>query len=237
MILVGTSGYQYPEWRGSFYPPDLDTSAMLAFYAERFRTVEINYSFRQMPTEAAIQGWGRGTPADFRLSLRAPRRITHLQRLNQTAVTTSAEFFRRAAVLDGKLGVILFQIAPEHQVDVRLLDTFLSALQAPVRLAFEFRNPDWLTETVFETLRQHNAALCVSDSETIRTPALRTADFGYFRLRDEGYSQTDLERWRDVVQEWQASTADDVYVYFRHESEAKGPDFARRLEALLSPTP
>jgi uncharacterized protein YecE (DUF72 family) len=232
-IWVGTSGYQYAEWRGSFYPHDLDAAAMLPYYAERFRTVESNYSFRQMPTAAAIAGWAAATPADFRLSLRAPRRITHLHRLNQAGVTATGELLSRAELLRDKLGAILFQIAPEHNVDVPLLAQFLAQLPAGTRTAWEFRNPDWLTDQVFDCLREHRAALCVSDSETIRTPALRTADFGYFRLRDEGYAQADLERWAAILQEWDASAPEDMYVYFRHESEAKGPDFARRLVDLL----
>jgi uncharacterized protein YecE (DUF72 family) len=233
VIWVGTSGYQYPEWRGTFYPPDLNASAMLAFYALHFNTVEVNYTFRQFPTEPAILGWGKGTPAHFRLSLRVPRRITHLHRLNTAGITNTLEFFRRARALEGKLGAVLFQVAPEHGVDVPLLDAFLSAVEPGVRCAWEFRNPDWLTDAVFDCLRRHNAALCVSDSETIRTPVASTADFGYFRLRDEGYEQGDLERWADVLRAWDSRLAEDIYVYFRHESEARGPDFAHRLLDLL----
>ncbi len=239
MIRVGTSGYQYPAWRGGFYPPGLGEAEMLPFYTTRFDTVEINYSFYRLPTVASLLGWAQATPAHFKLALRAPRRITHILHLQGAAATTN-EFLRRAATLRDKLAVVLFQIAPEHEVDVALLDTFLAGLPDGTRAAFEFRNPDWLTDQVFECLRQHNVALCVSDSETLRTPTLRTADFAYFRLRDEGYGQTDLERWAAVVRDWDASGSEDIYVYFKHEETGKGPEFAKRLLELLElvePTP
>jgi uncharacterized protein YecE (DUF72 family) len=232
MIWIGTSGFQYPAWRGAFYPLGLDESGMLPFYAERFDTVEINYSFYRLPTLPSLLGWAAATPDHFKLALRAPRRITHILHLKNAAATTR-EFLRRAAVLDDKLGPVLFQIAPEHALDVPLLDEFLSSLPLEPRAAFEFRNPDWLTDAVLDCLRQHNVALCVSDSETLRAPAVRTADFGYFRLRDEGYTQADLERWAGILAEWHAAGTQPIYVYFRHESTAKGPDFAQRLIELL----
>jgi uncharacterized protein YecE (DUF72 family) len=232
MIWVGTSGYQYPAWRGSFYPNDLEQAGMLPFYAARFKTVEINYSFRQMPSVPAILGWANATPPDFKLALRAPRRITHLHRLQNAGVVTN-EFLSRAAVLNDKLCAVMFQISPEHELDVGVLDEFLGSLMPGTRAAFEFRNPNWLVDPVFDCLRAHNAALCVSDSETIRTPVLRTADFAYFRLRDEGYDQADLERWADVLREWDATGAKDIYVYFRHEETGLGPEFGKRLIDLL----
>ena len=232
MIRVGTSGFQYPAWRGGFYPRGLDESEMLPFYAARFDTVEINYSFYRLPTMASLQGWADATPPHFKLAVRAPRRITHILHLKGAAATTN-EFLRRAATLREKLAVVLFQIAPEHDVDVPVLGEFLAGMPAGTRAAFEFRNPDWLTNAVFDCLRQHNVALCVSDSETLRTPALRTADFAYFRLRDEGYDQADLEHWAAVMRAWDASGSQDIYVYFRHEETGKGPEFANRLLELL----
>ena len=238
LIRVGTSGYQYPAWRGSFYPRDLDEAAMLPFYATQFDTVEINYSFYRMPAPPALLAWAQATPPEFTLALRAPRSITHIRHLRNAEATTN-EFLRRARLLGAKLGPVLFQIAPEHELDVPVLDLFLSrleeALRSGVRAAFEFRNPDWLVEAVFDCLRGHNAALCVSDSETIRTPPRVTADFGYFRLRDEGYTQADLAQWAGLLREWDARLSSEIYVYFRHEETGRGPDFARRLRELLAP--
>jgi uncharacterized protein YecE (DUF72 family) len=232
VIWVGTSGYQYPSWRGGFYPRDLDESGMLSFYAARFNTVEINYTFYRLPTVPSLLGWADATPPHFKLALRAPRPITHILHLKGAAAMTN-EFLRRAATLRDKLAVVLFQIAPEHEVDVALLGEFLAGLPPAIRAAFEFRNPDWLVDAVFDCLRQNTVALCVSDSETLRTPAVRTADFAYFRLRDEGYQQAHLERWAEVIREWDASAAEDIYVYFKHEATGKRPAFAQRLLELL----
>ncbi len=233
MIRVGTSGFQYPAWRGGFYPAGIDESEMLPFYAARFDSVEINYSFYRLPTVPSLLGWAQATPPHFKLALRAPRRITHILHLKGAAATTN-EFLRRATTLGEKLAVVLFQIAPEHELDVAVLGEFLAGLPGETRAAFEFRNPDWLTDAVFDCLRQYNVALCVSDSDTLRTPALRTADFAYFRLRDEGYGQADLARWSAIIREWDASGSQDIYVYFKHEETGKGPEFAKRLLALLS---
>ncbi|MGI9147675.1 MAG: DUF72 domain-containing protein [Chloroflexota bacterium] len=232
MIRVGTSGYQYPAWWGRFYPHGLAQSEMLAFYAARFDTVEINYTFYRLPTVPSLLGWAAATPPRFKLALRAPRRITHILHLKGASATTT-EFLRRATVLRDKLAVVLFQISAEHELDVSLLGEFLAGLPPRPRAAFEFRNPDWLTDAVFDRLRQHNVALCVSHSETLRTPALRTADFAYFRLRDVAYQQTDLERWAAVLQEWDAGGCEDIYVYFKHEATGTGPEFAKRLVELV----
>lgn len=206
---------------------------MLPYYAERFDTVEINYTFYRLPTLPSLLGWAGATPPRFTLALRAPRRITHIQHLRGGAAAATNEFLRRSAVLGDKLGAILFQIAPEHEVDVPLLAEFIAGLAPGTRAAFEFRNPDWLIEPVFECLHQHDVALCVSDSEAIRTPARRTARFGYFRLRDEGYTPADLERWAATLREWDATAPEDIYVYFRHEDTGKGPTFARQLLDLV----
>jgi uncharacterized protein YecE (DUF72 family) len=205
---------------------------MLPFYAARFDTVEINYTFYRLPTVPSLLGWAAATPPHFKLALRAPRRITHIQHL-QGATAMTNEFLRRTTLLGDKLGVVLFQIAPEHQVEVPLLAEFLGSLNPGTRAAFEFRNPDWLTDAVFDCLHQHQVALCVSDSETIRTPLVRTADFGYFRLRDKGYLPADLERWAGVLRDWDASAPEDMYVYFRHEETGTGPQFAQQLIDVL----
>ncbi len=230
-ILVGTSGYNYVEWRGSFYPEKLSPKKMLPFYAERLRTVEINYTFYRMPTERLLAGWSDLTPEHFRFTLKAPRRITHEARLRDAGDPTAA-FCGAAQTLGPKLGVLLFQLPPYFRKDLSVLDDFLAVLPAGVRAAFEFRHASWHDPAVFERLRSRCLALCIADSERMTTPMEVTADYGYFRLRDEGYRPEDIARWAEAVA---AATRGcrEVFVYFKHEDKGKGPEFARRfVEAL-----
>lgn len=229
-VLVGTSGYNYPEWRGTFYPEKLSTARMLAYYAEHFATVEINYTFYRMPTEKLLAGWAAGTPDSFTFTLKAPRRITHDAKLQQCDDLVQA-FCATASALGRKLGTLLFQLPPHFKKDVSTLRTFLARLPEGTRAAFEFRHASWFAADVFDVLRARNIALCVADSDTLHTPVELTADYGYFRLRDEGYQQADIERWAKTIRE--LSGASDVFVYFKHEEQGLGPDFARRLRDAL----
>ena len=230
-VLVGTSGYNYTEWKGSFYPEKLSSKKMLPYYAERFPTVEINYTFYRMPTEQLLAGWSAVTPDHFRFTLKAPRRITHEARLRRCEETTAA-FCAAAQTLGVKLGVLLFQLPPSFRKDLAVFDAFVAALPPGVRAAFEFRHPSWHDAEVFERLRARRLALCVADSDRLSTPVEITADYAYFRLRDEGYQPRDIRRWAAAI----AASTDacrEVFVYFKHEDQGKGPEFARLLiEAL-----
>jgi uncharacterized protein YecE (DUF72 family) len=228
-VYVGTSGYNYPEWRGTFYPEKFSTTKMLAYYAERFPTVEINYTFYRMPTEKLLQGWSDGTPENFRFTLKAPKRITHDAKL-QRCEDTLHSFCRIARSLGPKLGVLLFQLAPNFKKNAETLKAFVELLPEGTRAAFEFRHASWFEAEVFDVLRGHNVALCIADSEKLSTPIEVTADYGYFRLRDEGYQQTDIEKWASIVKQLPPN---DAFVYFKHEEQGLGPDFAKRfIEAL-----
>jgi uncharacterized protein YecE (DUF72 family) len=234
MIWVGTSGYNYPEWKGTFYPPTLPAAKMLPYYAERFPTVEINYTFYRMPTERILDGWSQSTPARFRLTLKAPKRITHDARLRDCADRVR-QFLETASTLGPKLGALLFQLPPTLKKDVALFDAFLDALPPQVCAAFEFRHASWLDEEVYARLRVRNLALCVADSEKLSTPVVITADYGYFRLRDEGYTPDDIRRWADTIRT-EAGACGNVFVYFKHEESGKGPEFARMLLEHLAAT-
>ena len=230
MYWIGTSGYNYPEWRGSFYPRDLPSAKMLAFYAGQFPTVEINYTFYRMPTERIVAGWAAQTPTPYKLTLKAPRRITHDARLKECGELVRA-FCRVAGTLGEKLGALLFQLPPSARKDLPLFDQFLDELPSNLCAAFEFRHASWLDEQVFERLSSRNLALCVADSDKMSTPIRTTADYAYFRLRDEGYTASDIEEWsRRIGQE--ASRCRDVFVYFKHEEEGKGPAMAKRFLEL-----
>ena len=230
-IWVGTSGYNYPEWKGTFYPEKIPTKQMLPYYAERLSTVEINNTFYRMPDEKSVKGWSDATPQQFRLTLKAPKRITHVARLRDCADSTR-RFLEVAATLGPKLGALLFQLSPFLKKDVTLLDAFLETLLPGVRAAFEFRHASWLDAEVFARLRARNLALCVADSEKLTTPVEITADYGYFRLRDEGYTPEDIVRWAQLIRD-KASGCSDVYVYFKHEESGTGPAFARLLLKAL----
>jgi uncharacterized protein YecE (DUF72 family) len=227
MIWVGTSGYNYPEWKGSFYPADLAAAKMLPYYAARFPTVEINYTFYRMPTEKLVSGWAAQTPSPFKLTLKAPRRITHDNRLKNCGELVTG-FCAVADTLGEKLGALLFQLPPNLKKDVALFDAFLDELPPKVRAAFEFRHASWLDGDIYDRLARRNLALCVADSEKMSTPVTIGADYAYFRLRDEGYTPNDIVRWADTIARDTASCR-DVFVYFKHEEQGKGPEFARIL--------
>jgi uncharacterized protein YecE (DUF72 family) len=231
MIRIGTSGYNYPEWRGTFYPEKFPTGKMLPYYAERFSTVEINYTFYRMPNAKAVAGWVAETPPDFSFTLKAPQRITHFARLRDIG-DPLRYFLDTAAGLGPKLGTVLFQLPPNFKKDLDRLGGLLDQLPAGLRCAFEFRHESWLDPSVYTRLRAANAALCVADTEDATTPIETTADWGYLRLRDQGYTEADLAEWARKIQSL-GSAWRDTFVYFKHEEAGTGPAFARQLEALL----
>jgi uncharacterized protein YecE (DUF72 family) len=227
MVYVGTSGYNYPEWKGSFYPADLPATRMLPYYAARFPTVEINYTFYRLPNEKMVAAWAAATPPSFRLTLKAPKRITHDRKLKDCATLLQA-FCQVAGTLGPKLGVLLFQLGPTFRQDLDLFDAFVADLPPGARAAFEFRHPSWFSEALYDRLRARNLALCIADSEKLTTPVVATASYGYFRLRDEGYTPAAITRWADVIrangQSWP-----ETFVYFKHEEAGKGPEFGSAL--------
>ena len=232
MILVGTSGYNYPEWKGSFYPQDLSAAKMLPFYAERFPSVEINATFYRMPTSKIVAGWAGQVPSTFRFTLKANRRITHDKRLKD--VGDSVTFFvQTARELGPQLGALLFQTPPNLKCDLERFDAFLATVADGVPAAFEFRHDSWLDEEVYARLRARNFALCVADTEERSVPVIATADFAYLRLRDEGYDDEAIRTWTALAQEL-STRCRDVFVYFKHEDAGKGAAFGQRMIELLA---
>jgi uncharacterized protein YecE (DUF72 family) len=228
-LLAGTSGYSYKEWKGPFYPEKLAADEMLRFYAERFPTVEINNTFYRMPAETMLARWAGEVPDHFAFTLKAPRRITHDKRLADTEAEV-AELLRRAAALGPKLGPLLFQLPPFMKKDLAVLGRFLGALPPGRQIALEFRHASWQDEAVYETLRAHDAMLCVADTDEGDPPQLvATAGFGYLRLRRVEYNDRDLRAWvkRIAAQPWTRA-----YVYFKHEDAGLGPKFAARFAKL-----
>jgi uncharacterized protein YecE (DUF72 family) len=233
MIRIGTSGYNYPEWRGSFYPEKFPSGKMLAYYAEQFSTVEINYTFYRMPNAKTVAGWAADTPPGFSFTLKAPQRITHIARLREIDEPLRY-FLDTAAGLGPKLGAVLFQLPPNFRKDLGRLGGLLALLSTGLRCAFEFRHDSWFADDVYARLRAANAALCVADTEDATTPLEVTADWGYLRLRDQGYTAADLEQWSRTIQRLGTSWR-GAFVYFKHEEAGAGPALARQLQALLNP--
>ncbi|HXG57669.1 MAG TPA: DUF72 domain-containing protein [Thermoanaerobaculia bacterium] len=229
-LRVGTSGYSYKEWKGSFYPDDLPPANMLPFYASRFDTVEINNTFYRMPDAKTLAKWAGEVPDGFTFVLKAPQRITHQKRL-AGAGDDVRRLFDAASSLGEKLGPVLFQLPPFLRKDTARLASFLDELPEGREVAFEFRHHSWMSEDVYEILRSRDAALCAAQTDETRDPdaiVVPTAGWGYVRLRSTGYTDADLAGWvmRIGRQPWQTA-----YVFFKHEEEGKGPEFAGRFLA------
>ena len=228
-LHVGTSGYSYKEWKGSFYPEKIPAKDMLRFYSERLSTVEINATFYRLPQKSTLENWKEQVPKTFRFSLKAPQRITHFKRLKE--VSEDAKYFLDiAATLEDQLGVVLFQLPPNMRKDLSRLETFLRELPTQPRTAFEFRHPTWFDDDVLEMLRARNCALCVSDTDDLPATHIdKTADWGYLRLRRVLYSEEHLQDWLKRVrdQNW-----NETFVFFKHEDEGTGPRLAAQFLKL-----
>ena len=228
-LYVGTSGYSYKEWKGTFYPEDLPEKEMLKFYGERFRSVEINNTFYRMPKASVLEAWAAEVPGDFKFVLKAPQRITHIQRLVDTADSVSY-LLKVAESLKERLGPLLFQLPPYLRKDLARLRDFLKLLPPDRRAAFEFRHQSWFDDEIFGLLREHKGVLCIAEAENdLEIPFVSTADWGYLRLRRPDYGDPELKAWGERVrhQNWR-----EAFIFFKHEDEGKGPQMAKRFLEL-----
>ena len=228
-FYVGTSGYSYKEWKGSFYPEDVSTDEMLRYYGGQFGAVEINNTFFRMPKPEVLEAWAAEVPADFKFVLKASRGITHMKRL-KNAGDSVAYLLKMIAGMKQRIGALLFQLPPNMKKDVPRLREFLALLPKDRRAAFEFRHQSWFDDDVFDALREHNAALCIAEAEDgLDIPFVATADFGYLRLRMPDYTDAQLKAWQKRVKDQKWS---DAFVFFKHEDEARGPKLAKRFMEL-----
>jgi uncharacterized protein YecE (DUF72 family) len=228
-VYVGTSGYSYKSWKGSFYPEDLPDKEMLRYYGERFRSVEINNTFYRMPSEKVLTNWYDQAPTGFAFVLKASRRITHFKRLEDTNEELSY-LLRTSSVLQEKLGPSLFQLPPNLKKDLPRLQDFLALLPQGWRAAIEFRHASWFDDDVYETLRSHNVALVIAETDEDAVPLVATARWGYLRLRREAYDDRQLAEWKERIasQDWS-----DVFAFFKHEEKGTGPETATQLVQLF----
>lgn len=227
--FVGTSGYSYKEWKGNFFPEDLPASKMLGFYSGRFNTVEINNTFYRMPAPAMVAKWAEQVPETFVFALKAPQTITHRRQLND-AGDALGFFWKTARELGPKLGPVLFQMPPFFKKDLGRLRDFLRLLPEDCRAAFEFRHPSWFADDVYEILKTAGAPLCLADVDDEEPPLVATGNWGYLRLRRTAY---DAERLRAWVERIRAQPWESAYVFFKHEDEGKGPQFAAQFNEAL----
>jgi uncharacterized protein YecE (DUF72 family) len=230
-FYVGTSGYSYKEWKGSFYPKDLAANAMLSYYGERLPAVEINNTFYRMPQVSILQNWRSQVPISFRFSLKAPQRITHFKRLKETDEEIKY-FLDTASVLGDSLGVMLFQLPPNMKKDLPRLEGFLQSLPQTIRAAFEFRHPTWFDDEVLSVLKNNHRALCVSDTDDLPVNRIdSTADWGYLRLRRVEYGEALLSEWLERIK---AQGWTEAFVFFKHEDEGTGPKLASQFLKLAA---
>jgi uncharacterized protein YecE (DUF72 family) len=221
-IHIGTSGWAYPSWKPDFYPAKMPAKKFLEYYATRLNSVEVNFTFRSFPTETMLAGWLAAVGADFTFSFKANQRITHFARLKHCAELTTAFYSALTPVFRAKqLGVILFQLPPNFKADAGLLDEFLSSgPPVVVRRAFEFRHASWFTDETFGVLQRHQAALCVAESDELKSPDVVTAPFRCYRLRKSDYSPAEVET---IIAEMGAKAMEgEVFVYFKHEETPAG---------------
>jgi uncharacterized protein YecE (DUF72 family) len=225
-LYAGTSGWAYPTWKPDFYPQKLAQAKFLGHYATQLNAVEVNFTFRQLLKDTTAQKWIAGTPDHFLFTAKAHQVITHIKRLKQTE-----EFLPRfLSTLEpianaGKLGPLLFQLPPNMKADAGVLEEFLKILPRGVQSAFEFRNPSWFSDEIFELLKKYKRALCVAETEERVTPDVVTADFCYYRYRKPTYTGEEragmVQRMREHV-----AAGRNVFAYFKHEETPQGALYA-----------
>ena len=228
-LYAGTSGFAYASWKPGFYPAKLPAKDFLAHYATRLNSTEVNYTFRQLPKPATLEGWVNATPAAFVFSLKAHMRLTHILKLKNAGEFLDV-FLRAIDPLRTarRLGPVLFQLPPSLKCDVPVLRDFLALLPADMRYTFEFRHDSWLAEETYAALAEKNAALCLAESERLVVPEVFTADFAYARLRKPDYSVEDRAEIARRVEEM-LTGGKDLYVYFKHEESPAGAMYAEEL--------
>lgn len=226
--FIGTSGWQYPEWLGKFYPEKMRKEAMLPYYAERFNSVEVNYTFNRLPSEKVLKNWAEQTPKNFRFTLKAHKAITHSKDLNPGDILE--KFLNVAKVLGEQQGLLLFQFPPWLPETIPAFEDFLKRIPDNTRAAFEFRNNSWFCDELYALLKKKNLALCAAESEKLKTPPVVTADYGYFRLRLVDYTDDDIAEYAKQIRNQGLA---ETYVYFKHEEDGVGPVFAEKLMEKL----
>jgi uncharacterized protein YecE (DUF72 family) len=229
-VWLGTSGFSYKEWKGSFYPADLPDRGMLGHYASCFKSVEIDSTFYRLPSPKTLEAWVAATPEDFRFTLKAAQQITHRERLKVPSQALDY-FVQTVPLLGPRLGCVLYQLPPFLRCDLARLEMFVSSLPA-MPSAFEFRHDSWFVNETYVLLERYGSGLCVLDSDDRTTPLRLTARHTYVRLRRSQYSQADREVWRGRFRKW-ADDGTEVFAYIKHEGNPEAPRIAQEFAGGL----
>jgi uncharacterized protein YecE (DUF72 family) len=235
--FIGTSGWMYDWWEGVFYPPDMKKDEWLQFYMRHFDTVEINNTFYHLPAPSAFEGWKKAAPKGFIYALKGNRFITHMKKLKDPEEPIRL-FMERAEILRDSLGPILFQLPPRWRCNLQRLREFVRVLPSDRRFAFEFREPTWFNEDVYEILRERDISLCIYHMPDYLSPVEVTATFVYIRfhgttfLYGGRYSKKDLSRWADLIGLYLKGGL-DVYVYFNNDEEGYAVVNAKELREMM----
>jgi uncharacterized protein YecE (DUF72 family) len=238
-VRIGTSGWHYKHWVGRFYPQKMPAARMLAYYCERFDTVELNNSFYRLPSKQSLAAWRDSVPGAFCFAVKGSRFLTHMKKLKDPEQGL-ARFLDAIEVLDAKLGPVLFQLPPQWEINYERLETFLDLLPREHRYAFEFRNMTWNVKPIFDLLGRYNAAYCVFDLAGTQSPIKLTADFAYVRLHGPGgkyqgtYSDKTIGEWAQRIETWRRQLQ-GVFIYFDNDEAGYAPHDALRLKALVEP--
>jgi uncharacterized protein YecE (DUF72 family) len=236
-VWIGTSGWHYKHWLGTFYPERLPARRMLEHYAQHFDTVELNNTFYKLPVKDSLHAWRDSTPPNFHFAVKGSRFLTHMKKLRD-AESGLRRFLDAVELLEPKLGPILFQLPPNWELDLDRFAAFLKLLPPHHRYAFEFRNPSWNTAEVYRLMERHNAAYCIFDLAGYLSPIEVTSDFVYLRLHGPGgkyqgsYSSAKLKEWARRIKRW-ANRLAAVYVYFDNDDSGFAPRDALRLKEQL----
>lgn len=228
-LYVGTSGFSYKEWKGSFYPEKISPKEMLSYYASRLQAVELNNTFYRRPEKSMVESWKAQVPDNFRFSVKASQGITHFRRLKDAGDATRL-MLESVSALEDRLGAVIFRMPENFEKDIKLLETFLKELPHDTPAVFDFRHPTWFDDEVAALLRSQSRVLCTSDIEELPgSDIVKTADWGYVRLRRVRYSERELKEWisRIKAQDWK-----HTFVFFKHEDEGTGPKLAAQFVAL-----
>jgi uncharacterized protein YecE (DUF72 family) len=228
-VYAGTSGFAYPAWKPDFYPKNVASKKFLEYYATRLNSVEINYTYRQLPKAATLENWVASTPPGFLFAPKAHMKLTHILRLKNAGEFTEV-FFRAIDPLRSarRIGPVLFQLPPNMKCDLPLLEDYLAVLPRDLRFAFEFRHESWLADAVYEILKKHGVCLCLAESNKLEVPKVFTANFAYFRLRKGDYPAEERKKIGEQVRELSAAGR-DVFVFFKHEDDPAGAVYAEEL--------
>jgi uncharacterized protein YecE (DUF72 family) len=234
---IGTSGWHYKDWKGLFYPSELQSQHWLRYYCSRFNTVELNNSFYRLPTENAFNLWNNNTPADFKFSMKVSRAITHIKRLKNSDEYLN-NLLTRASSLKHKIDVLLYQLPPQMKKDESVLESFLHDLPHEYRNVFEFRHRSWICAPVFSLLEEYNAGFCIYDMPDYTTPLISISGITYIRFHGNRnlysgmYTGEELKDWSNNIRQLKAES-DITYIYFNNDIAAAAVYNAETLKSLL----